>query len=116
VQVSDSIRTFMDRVAVEPDDALLSRFPRQWPSRVEVVTSSGRQERTVTDVPGDPARPFDAAAVEEKFRRIVTPSIGAETAAQTLQHAVGLLNGQTAAARLVRDIEQVSAVRGDKKV
>jgi 2-methylcitrate dehydratase PrpD len=114
-QVSDGIRAFIDRVAVEPDDALLPRFPRQWPARVEVVTSSGRQERTVTDVPGDPARPFDAAAVEAKFRRVVVPSIGADAAAQVLEHGLGLLSGQTAAAQLLRDIDQASGPRGGEE-
>jgi 2-methylcitrate dehydratase PrpD len=109
-EVPDTIRAFMTRVAVAPDSALLSRFPRQWPARVEVVASSGRHERVVTDVPGDPARPFDAAAVKEKFRRVVTPSIGTEAAAQVLERALGLLNGQTAAGQLVRDIEQAGGV------
>ncbi len=109
-EVPDNIRAFMSRVAVAPDNALLSRFPRQWPARVEVVTSSGRHERTVTDVPGDPARPFDAAAVEQKFHRVAAPAIGAEAAAQMLERALGLLNGQTAAGQLVRDIEQAGGV------
>ena len=111
-EVPDSIRAFMGRVAIAPDDALLSRFPGQWPARVEVVTSSGRHERTVMDVPGDPARPFDAAAVEQKFHRVAAPAIGAEAAAQMLEHAQGLFSGQTTAAQLVRDIDRASDVRG----
>jgi 2-methylcitrate dehydratase PrpD len=113
-QVPDGIRAFMGRVTVAPDDALLSRFPRQWPARVEVVTPSGRHERTVTDVPGDPARPFDAAAVEAKFRRVVAPSIGADPTAQMLEHALGLLNGQTAAAQLVLDIDRAAGLRNGR--
>ena len=66
----------------------------------------------MTDVPGDPARPFDTAAMEEKFRRVVAPSIGAEAAAQMLEHAQGLFSGQTTAAQLVRDIDRASDVRG----
>jgi hypothetical protein len=30
----------------------------------------------VTDIPGDPARPFDRARVREKFMRFVAPVIG----------------------------------------
>src|SRR5258705_13305680 len=60
--VPGPIRAFMDRVAVAPDDALLSNFPSRWPARIEVMTSSGRYERTVTDVPGDPSPPFYANA------------------------------------------------------
>src|SRR5262249_36183880 len=61
VVVPDDVRAFMGRIAIEPDETLLSNFPAQWPARVEVMTSSGRHERTVTHVPGDPARPFDGA-------------------------------------------------------
>jgi hypothetical protein len=61
----------------------------------------------VTHVPGDPARPYDAAAVQEKFRRFVEPALGAAPAAAILKHALGLLSGQTAAAQLLTEIEQV---------
>jgi 2-methylcitrate dehydratase PrpD len=110
-RVPDDIRAFMDRIAIEPDATLLSNFPSQWPARVEVMTTSGRYERTVTNVPGDPARPFDAEAVREKFRRFVEPVIGAERAAQMLEHAFGLLNDQADAARLLHQIEEVGGGR-----
>jgi 2-methylcitrate dehydratase PrpD len=103
-KLPDNISTFMAKVAVEPDDALLTGFPSQWRARVEVFTPSARHERVVTHVPGDPARPFGDAAVREKFRRFTAPSIGAEASGQLLAHAVGLLSGQTAAAQLLRDI------------
>jgi 2-methylcitrate dehydratase PrpD len=106
-RVGENIRAFMAKVAIAPDESLLAGFPQQWPARVEVFTSSGRHQRLVTHVPGDPARPFDAAAVREKFRRFTEPSIGTEASARMLEHALGLLNGQTAAADLVRDIAQV---------
>src|SRR5258708_39675202 len=76
--VPDPIRAFMARVPVPPDEALLSNFPSRWPARIEAMTTSGRFERTGTDVPGDPARPFDADAVREKFRRLAAPVIGVE--------------------------------------
>src|SRR5262249_50176630 len=74
--VTDNIRAFMGRVAVAPDETLLSSFPSRWPAHLEVVTSLGRYERTVTDVPGDPARPFDRDAVRDKFHRFAEPVIG----------------------------------------
>ena len=106
-EVPHDIRAFMGRIAVRADEALLSIFPSQWPARIEVMTSSGRHERTVTDVPGDPARPFGAEAVREKFCRFVAPVIGADGAAQMLEYAFGLLNGQTDAARLLHRIEEL---------
>jgi 2-methylcitrate dehydratase PrpD len=108
-EVPDNIRAFMAKIAIAPDDALLSAFPRQWPARVEVLAASQRHERTVTHVPGDPARPFDAAAVEEKFRRFAEPSIGQDGATRMQERALALLSGQTSAAELVRDIDRVSS-------
>jgi hypothetical protein len=70
------------------------------------MTSSGRYERTVTDVPGDPARPFDAGDVQEKFHRFVAPVIGTEATAQMLKRTFGLLNGQVEAAGLLHQIDK----------
>jgi 2-methylcitrate dehydratase PrpD len=111
--VPDPIRAFMDRVAVAPDEALLSNFPSRWPARIEVLTSAGRHERTVMDVPGDPARPFDADAVREKFRRLAGPVIGAAASEQMLEHAFGLLGGKTDSAGLLRQIEEIGDLQQD---
>jgi 2-methylcitrate dehydratase PrpD len=105
------IRAFMDRVVVAPDEALLSDFPSRWPARIEVMTSAGRYERTVLDVPGDPARPFDADAVREKFRRLAGPAIGTAASEQMLEHAFGLLGGKTDSAGLFRQIEEIGDLR-----
>jgi 2-methylcitrate dehydratase PrpD len=109
-EVPDRIRAFMDRVAVVPDEALLSNFPSRWPARIEVMTSSGRHERTVTDVPGDPARPFDANAVREKFHRLVEPVIGAAGSEQMLEGAFGLLGGKIDPAGLLRQIDEIGGL------
>jgi len=109
--VPGPIRAFMDRVAVAPDEALLSNFPSRWPARIEVMTSSGRYERTVTDVPGDPARPFDANAVREKFRQLAEPVIGAAASEQMLDRAFGLPSGTADAAGLLKQIEEIGNVR-----
>jgi len=108
--VPDHIRAFMDRVAVAPDEALLSSFPSQWPARIEVMTSSSGYERTVMDVPGDPARPFDANAVREKFRRLAGPAIGAEASEQMLERAFRLLSGKIDPAGLLHQIEEIGDV------
>jgi 2-methylcitrate dehydratase PrpD len=110
-RVPDDVRAFMDRVAVGPDEALLSSFPSQWPARIEVLTSSGGYERTVTDVPGDPARPFDANAVREKFRRLSTPMAGAEATEQMLERAFGLLRGKIDPAELLHQIEEIGNIQ-----
>lgn len=107
-QVPDHIRAFMDQVAVIPDETLLAEFPSRWPARIEVTTSSGRAEQTVTDVPGDPARPFDRNAVREKFSRLAGPVIGAEACERTLAVAFGLLSGKSDAAGLLQQIEEAT--------
>jgi 2-methylcitrate dehydratase PrpD len=110
-QVPDHLRAFMDQVAVRPDDTLLAEFPARWPGRIEVTTSSGRTGRTVTDVPGDPARPFDRNAVREKFVRLAAPVIGAEACERALAGGFGLLSGKTDPAGLLRQIEDILAQR-----
>jgi 2-methylcitrate dehydratase PrpD len=112
-EVPDDVRAFMDRITVEPDERLLTDFPSLWPARVEVVTASGHHERVVTHVPGDPARPYDAAAVREKFRRFAEPAVGLKASALMLEHALGLLNDPTRAARLIQDIDRLSDPCGD---
>ena len=107
----DSTSSAVRLVAVTPDEALLSSFPSQWPARIEVETPSGGRERTVTDVPGDPARPFDANAVREKFRRLSTPVTGAAAAEQTLERAFGLLRGKIDPAGLLHQIDGIGLVR-----
>ncbi|HMA70295.1 MAG TPA: MmgE/PrpD family protein [Xanthobacteraceae bacterium] len=109
--VPEDIRAFMDRIAIVPDEALLSNFPSQWPARVEVTASSGRYERTVTDVPGDHAIPFDAGAVQEKFHRFVAPVIGPDSSAHLLEHALGLLSGKADSAGLLHRISEIRYVR-----
>jgi 2-methylcitrate dehydratase PrpD len=82
--LSPALRTFMDKIKVEADEALLADYPRSWPARVTVTTGSARHERLVAHVPGDPARSFDRAQVERKFLSFAMPVVGAEPAARLL--------------------------------
>jgi 2-methylcitrate dehydratase PrpD len=75
---TDPVQAFMQKITVKPDETLLEAYPRSWPARVAVMAGSAHYERTVTDIPGDPARPFDRARVRDKFMRFVTPTIGKE--------------------------------------
>jgi 2-methylcitrate dehydratase PrpD len=79
-----AVRGFMAKTTVEPDERLLADYPRTWPARVRVAAGSARHERTVTHVPGDPARAFDRARVHEKFLRFAAPVLGAEGAERML--------------------------------
>jgi 2-methylcitrate dehydratase PrpD len=117
-QVPDGIADFMARVTVEPDDALAG-FPQMWPARVEVSVSSAGHARivtqTVSHVPGDPARPFDAAAVREKFNRFAAPVLGEEAAGRIPDQVAGLLDGQTDSAQLLEDLARARSDLGGAK-
>jgi 2-methylcitrate dehydratase PrpD len=103
---SQHIRNFMAKIMVEPDETLLASYPRKWPARVEVEVGSARHERTVTDIPGDPARAFDRAKIQEKFTRFVRPIIGAERAERLFKGCSDALSGADFRA-LVDEIENV---------
>jgi 2-methylcitrate dehydratase PrpD len=74
--VPDDIRALMTRIKVQADDSLAADYPRIWAARVTVRTRSGARERTVTHIPGDPARAFDDAQLAQKFHRIVAAACG----------------------------------------
>ncbi len=114
-EVPERIRAFMARVSIEADEALLATYPRQWPARVEVTTPSGRHTRTVTDVPGDTARPFDLAAVTTKFHQFIAPALSVETTTRLSQRAEGLLDGATTPVQLLKEIEGLAAAKTPQK-
>jgi 2-methylcitrate dehydratase PrpD len=67
-------QALMARISVRDDESLLAAgYPNAWPARVTVATASGRHERLVRHVPGDPARPYDESAVKRKFVRVTAP-------------------------------------------
>src|SRR5207237_814826 len=103
---SQHVRNFMAKIMVEPDESLLASYPRKWPARVEVEAGNARHERTVTDIPGDPARPLDRAKIQEKLTRFVRPIIGAERAERLFKGCSDALSGCDFRA-LVDEIEHV---------
>jgi 2-methylcitrate dehydratase PrpD len=76
VALSPALQSLMSRITVVADDGLLAHYPAEWPARVSVVTSRGRQETLISHVPGDPARPMSQAGLKEKFDRLVVPVLG----------------------------------------
>ena len=106
--VPSAVRAFMDKITVEADERLLANYPRAWAARVSVEAASGRHERQLMHVPGDPARPFDRSQVREKFLRFITPVLGTAKAEQTLTRCSdAFASGQIDS--LVAEIEQVCA-------
>jgi 2-methylcitrate dehydratase PrpD len=74
------LAAFMSRIQVRAEEGLLSAgYPQAWPAHV-TVTASKRCERTVTHVPGDPARPFGKDDLQAKFIRVTSAVLGRERA------------------------------------
>ncbi len=68
--LAPELSAFMSRIQVRAEEGLMAGgYPQSWPAHV-TVTASGRRERTVTHVPGDPARPFGEAELKAKFVRV----------------------------------------------
>jgi 2-methylcitrate dehydratase PrpD len=70
-QVTEDVRTFMQKISVMADPELLVHYPKTWPAKVLVRTGSDIRERLVTAVPGDPQQPFEQQDIEDKFRRVL---------------------------------------------
>ena len=99
------VRAFMNKITVEADERLLADYPRAWTARVSVEAASGRHERQLMHVPGDPARPFDRSRVRDKFLRFVSPVLGTAEAEQILTRcSEAFAGGQFAS--MVAQIEQ----------
>jgi 2-methylcitrate dehydratase PrpD len=70
-QMSDDIKSFMQKISVAADPELLAHYPKAWPAKVIVRTASDVSEQLVIAVPGDPQQPFDQHKIEDKFRRVL---------------------------------------------
>ncbi len=103
-----SIETFMARVKVVGDEALLADYPSRWRARIVVETASRRHERLIDCVPGDPERPFTEADVQAKFRLFTAPALGGEIE-KLLQLSLTTLRSIEALSLLMREIDSVMA-------
>lgn len=92
----DGVAGFMELISVSADKALLANYPVHWPARIVVHAKSGRQERLVNDVPGDPATPLTEAEIERKFVKLTEPVLGHEGARRLLADGLNLLSSPEA--------------------
>jgi 2-methylcitrate dehydratase PrpD len=104
---STALQSFMARIEVAGDDALLASYPSQWPARVAVTTHAGTRERHVNHVPGDPARPFAADDVADKFRRLVAPVLGQDGADAVLGRILKGMDDSRSLAAVVVEMDLV---------
>jgi 2-methylcitrate dehydratase PrpD len=98
---------FMSLIKVSAVDGLPPEYPKAWPAKITVTTTTGRHERSVTHVPGDPARPFGEADLRRKFRKLVEP-VPADQADEMFTRALEALDEPSG---LPRDIEMIDPDR-----
>jgi 2-methylcitrate dehydratase PrpD len=102
--VSDAERALMAKVTIAPDETLLDGFPDAWRASVLVRMAVGQRDKSLAHVPGDPARPFDAAAVARKFHMAADRLIGALAVDALLALSRDVVAGTAAPARLLKEI------------
>ena len=95
--VPAEIRDFMAKISVRADEDLLRHYPRSWPAKLVASVPSGKREKLVLHVPGDPERPFDESQVAAKFRRLVAPLAGERAAGELLERCLSALDEGPAA-------------------
>jgi 2-methylcitrate dehydratase PrpD len=101
-----ALSAFMARIQVRAEEALLSAgYPDAWAAHV-TVTASNRRERTVTYVPGDPARPFGEDDLQAKFIRVTAAVLDRDRAEAEFAAALSALERPAAC---IREIGKIGA-------
>jgi 2-methylcitrate dehydratase PrpD len=96
----------MSRIQVRAEEGLRAAgYPQAWPAHV-TVTASNRRERTVTHVPGDPARPFGEDGLMAKFVRVTAAVLDRERAEAEFAAALTAIERPAAC---VRELGQIGA-------
>jgi 2-methylcitrate dehydratase PrpD len=76
---------FEAKVEIVADAALAQYYPHDWPAEVEVVGQDGSTRRElVIAAPGDPGRPLDQEALDDKAHRLLDRLIGRDGAARLI--------------------------------
>ena len=71
--ISAALQSFMALIKVRPDEGLLAEgYPKGWAAHVAVTTASGRHEKRVKQVPGDPGAPLGDSELKAKFAHVTT--------------------------------------------
>jgi 2-methylcitrate dehydratase PrpD len=103
-----ALQSFMAKITVAGDEALLRDYPTVWPAQIVVRTASGRREHRIEAIPGDPARPLTAEDVSRKFQHFVAPVCGDDTS-RLHQSSATALQSQTTIAALMRELAGIMA-------
>src|SRR4029079_6942706 len=107
--IAPALSAFMSRIQIRAEEGLLAAgYPQAWPAHV-TVTASGRRERTVTHVPGDPARPFGEDDLEAKFIRVTAGVLDRDRAEAEFAAALTALERPAA---FIREMGQIGRAEG----
>jgi 2-methylcitrate dehydratase PrpD len=106
--ISSAMTAFMAKISVRAEESLLGAgYPRAWAAHVTVTTKSRQFERTVTHVPGDPARPFGEDDLKAKFRRVVAVLLEDKQAGGLYDRALAALDRPV---EMLGEIERVAVL------
>jgi 2-methylcitrate dehydratase PrpD len=104
--LSPAVSGFMKRVQLRAEEGLVAaNYPRAWAAHVTVATAQKRHERSVTHVPGDPARPFSEDDLRQKFVRVTAPVLDAEQARAVFNRALDAVENP---AGMLAEIERIT--------
>jgi 2-methylcitrate dehydratase PrpD len=98
-------QAMLAKISVEADAKLMEHFPRSWPARIEVRARAGGGQRLVTEIPGDPGRPFDESQIRDKYRRVFSPLLAAPGVVSLCDAALGVLDRPEGVKGLLQQIE-----------
>jgi 2-methylcitrate dehydratase PrpD len=105
--LSPVVAGFMARIKVRAEDSLLGAgYPGAWAAHVTVATDQRRHERTVAQVPGDPARPFSDDELCGKFIRVVASVLDHDRARGAYEMALTAVERPAA---MLEEIERIIA-------
>lgn len=84
------------RIEIVEDPELTALFPKRWPCRVRVEMRTGEIYEERVDTPkGDPENPLSPEELQEKFRRLATPSLGSRGAEAIVNAVLGSGDGDS---------------------
>lgn len=87
VRFADMLR----RIQIEVDSELTAMYPERWPVRMEIRLHDGSVLTGGSDYPrGNPENPAATAELEDKFRNLVQPLLGAGVAGRLIEQVHSL--------------------------
>lgn len=76
----------LDRIEIEVSPELTGMYPAAWPARLDLTLTDGTRLQAGGDYPrGNPENPVTTKALEDKFRSLVEPRLGAAQAQRGLE-------------------------------